>query len=590
MYADFWRLFVGGGYGRLRPVLLLGGLSTAVALLEGFNVGLLVPLLETLASPGQEGGHWISRTLAAAFDALGIPFKLVTIVLVLAVFVLAIAALKYLRMIVAGKVTEGFLLWLRSKYMWNLLHADMSYFHSEKLGVLTDTLITQTPRAGGTVKTMNDILVALGTLVAYLVAAFLIAPVLTAVAIAMILLVSVGMQYYVNRAEALGVTLLSQDREYQVAALENLSGIHVVKTFVQEWFRWANFDTKAQALRGTAYRHIRNQSQMVVIQEVALFALIGAIVVIGVSVLDLGMAVVVAILFILYRLMPRVSGLNVSRQDLAGAMAALRAVKAAIEEPSQPKIISGNTPFKELHISIELRNVCFSYADGSVVLRDVDFTIEKGKMTAIIGASGVGKSTLVDLILRHYDPVQGSILVDGVALTELDLSSWRTSIGLVSQDIFLFNDTVASNISLGRDHVTRESIIDAATQAYAHEFIQNLPQGYDTEIGDRGWNLSGGQRQRLALARAILKRPEILILDEATSSLDSESERMIQQYMSEIRGSCTMVVVAHRLSTIQGADKIVVLEDGTVVEEGTWDKLRAGSGVLANYQRLQSGG
>jgi subfamily B ATP-binding cassette protein MsbA len=167
---------------------------------------------------------------------------------------------------------------------------------------------------------------------------------------------------------------------------------------------------------------------------------------------------------------------------------------------------------------------------------------------------------------------------------------WRRSIGVVSQDIFLFNDTVRNNILLGRDGVSEEQLISSAKQAYSHDFIMDLPKGYDTPIGDRGLNLSGGQRQRISLARAILLNPEILMLDEATSSLDSESEHLIQNYMSEIRGTCTMIVVAHRTATIRDADRIVVVQDGKIVEEGNWNSLVGGEGIFANYQQLQSGG
>jgi subfamily B ATP-binding cassette protein MsbA len=177
-----------------------------------------------------------------------------------------------------------------------------------------------------------------------------------------------------------------------------------------------------------------------------------------------------------------------------------------------------------------------------------------------------------------------------VDLRELDLESWRKTIGVVSQDVFLFNDTVANNIALWRPEASQESIIEAAKQAYAHEFIQQMPEGYETTIGDRGWNLSGGQRQRLALARAIFSKPEVLILDEATSSLDSESERFIQEYINEIRGTRTLVVVAHRMSTIRGADKIVVLEEGKIVEEGDLNSLLAASGPFARFYRLQFSG
>ena len=195
---------------------------------------------------------------------------------------------------------------------------------------------------------------------------------------------------------------------------------------------------------------------------------------------------------------------------------------------------------------------------------------------------------MIDLILRYYDPSEGSVLVDSEDLRQLDLASWRRSIGLVSQDVFLFNDTVLNNIAVGNQDSTMQEVVEAAVGAYAHEFIEQLPMGYDTLIGDQGWNLSGGQRQRIALARAILRKPSILILDEATSALDSESEQAVQNHIRRMHGKCTILAVAHRTSTIQDADKIVVLQDGQIVEEGNWDTLLAEAGIFATYHKLQS--
>ena len=349
------------------------------------------------------------------------------------------------------------------------------------------------------------------------------------------------------------------------------------------------FNHGAQRLADTNFNLTRNQSQIVIIQEIALFGLIGGIVIVGVSVLSLDITLIVTMLFILYRMAPRITALNAQRQSLLGNLASLQRVKQVAEAAGNREIISGDMPFSKLHNGIELRGIDFSYNGSVQVLHDTSFTIEAGKMTAIIGTSGAGKTTLIDLLLRFYDPVGGTVLVDGVDLRELDLESWRGSIGVVSQDVFLFNDTIANNINLGRPGASQESIEAVARQAYAHDFIMDLPEKYETRVGDRGWNLSGGQRQRVALARAILKGPEILIMDEATSSLDSESEQLIQRYLREIRGTRTIVVVAHRMSTIQDADKIVVLQDGKIVEEGQWDSLVKKEGVLANFQRLQSG-
>ena len=224
---------------------------------------------------------------------------------------------------------------------------------------------------------------------------------------------------------------------------------------------------------------------------------------------------------------------------------------------------------------IELRNISFHYDDNPLVLKGASFTIDKGQMTAIIGASGAGKSTIIDLILRFFDPTEGTILVDGVDFQEIDITTWRTRIGIVSQDTFLFNDTIRNNISLGRIATGNKTVEYAAKQAYADKFINQLSEGYETIIGDRGLNLSGGERQRISLARAIMSDPEILILDEATSSLDTHSEQLIQQYIEMRRGDCTLIVVAHRTSTIRSADKIVVVKDGGIIQEGPPERVLA---------------
>ena len=589
MYREFWDLFV-KQYGGLRGGMAVFVLTTAVSLLEGLNIGLLIPLLETLKPPGEEGGHWVSRAMGGLFDSLGVPFELWTVVLTLGLFVLVLSGLKYLRMVLVAKMVRGFTVWMRLWVMHDLLHADMSYFHRQTLGRLTDTLTTQVHRAGISLTMITDISASAGVIFAYLVAALVVSPILTGVAVAMVLIVSLAMQFHILRAKAMSIAMVQAEKDLQAAGLENLSGIHVVKAFLLEQLRGKAYADTARQLGDTTYYLEKNRSQIIVLQEIALFGLVGGVVLVGVAWLGLNITLIVTLLFILYRLMPRITGLNAQRQSLLAGLASLKSVQQVAESTARPEIVSGEKPFTRLSRCIELQGVNFSYNETAHILKDTSFTIEKGEMTAIIGTSGAGKTTLVDLMLRIYDPVKGRILVDGVDLRELDLASWRRSIGVVSQDVFLFNDTIAGNIALERPGANMESIVAAARQAYAHDFIQELPEEYETQVGDRGWNLSGGQRQRIALARAILKKPDILILDEATSSLDSESEQLIHRYMREIRGTCTMVVVAHRMSTIQDADKIVVLQDGKIVEEGNWDSLLAGEGVFANYHKLQSVG
>lgn len=241
----------------------------------------------------------------------------------------------------------------------------------------------------------------------------------------------------------------------------------------------------------------------------------------------------------------------------------------------------------EFKQSIEYRNVYFRYNKDDV-LKDINLNIGKGKLIALVGESGGGKSTLADLLPRFYDVCEGQILIDGHDIRNYKISDIRGLMGIVTQESILFNDTVFNNIAFGMENVSREAVIEAAKIANAHDFISTMEHGYDTLIGDRGMNLSGGQRQRLSIARAVLKNPPILILDEATSSLDTESERLVQDALSRVMEQRTSIVIAHRLSTIQYADEIIVLQKGQIVERGKHDELIAKGGIYKKLTDLQS--
>ena len=242
---------------------------------------------------------------------------------------------------------------------------------------------------------------------------------------------------------------------------------------------------------------------------------------------------------------------------------------------------------KDFNDSIEYKNVHFNYGKDEV-LKGIDLKIPKGKFVALVGESGGGKSTMADLLPRFYEVAKGSVCIDGHDIRDYKISDLRGLMGIVSQDTILFNDTVFNNIAFGMENVSKEKVIEAAKIANAHEFIMELEHGYDTRIGDRGMNLSGGQRQRLSIARAVLKNPPILILDEATSSLDTESERLVQDALAKVMSQRTSIVIAHRLSTIQYADEIVVLQKGQIIERGKHDELIALGGVYKKLTDLQS--
>jgi ATP-binding cassette, subfamily B, bacterial MsbA len=246
----------------------------------------------------------------------------------------------------------------------------------------------------------------------------------------------------------------------------------------------------------------------------------------------------------------------------------------------------GAIPLKDFKSRIEFENVSFAY-DKDHVLSDISLTIEKGKTIALVGPSGGGKSTLADLIPRFYDPSSGTVKLDGIPLTDYELESLRRMMGVVTQESILFNDTIFNNIAFGMENMREEDVIQAARVANAHDFIMQTEEGYQTMIGERGGKLSGGQRQRISIARAVLKNPPILILDEATSALDSESERLVQEALTNLMQNRTSVVIAHRLSTIQHADEIIVVQDGRIVERGRHDELISQRGLYRKLSEIQ---
>ncbi len=292
-------------------------------------------------------------------------------------------------------------------------------------------------------------------------------------------------------------------------------------------------------------------------------------------------------LFVLMRVMPIRRQIDGARVRLNSFQGSLGNVKELLRTDDKPYFKDGKVQFSALKRGIEFISVDFGYDPNEPVLHNITLTIKQGQTTALVGGSGAGKSTLADLIPRFYEPTQGKILIDGVDLQNFKINSLRRKVAIVSQDTFIFNTSIRNNIAYALEDIDEAAIYEAARLANALEFILEMPEGFDTTVGDRGIRLSGGQRQRIAIARALLRNPDILILDEATSALDSVSERLIQESLEKLTVGRTVIAIAHRLSTIVRADKVVVLEQGRIVEQGGYQELLQQRGKLWSYHQMQ---
>jgi subfamily B ATP-binding cassette protein MsbA len=372
---------------------------------------------------------------------------------------------------------------------------------------------------------------------------------------------------------------------------EALAGIRMVKSFGREEEEAKRFRRSNDAFIHTTMKAIQvssiGSSHMEVIGVLGVAGIIwyGGYLVIHDEMTPGAFFSFLAAMFMAYAPIRRLSGANNTVQQ---ALAAAERVFEVLDLQTEQEANAGRIDIAPISRAIEFRHVSFRYEGHTMAaLNRVDLTIQAGEVLAFVGSSGSGKTTLVSLLPRYYDPTEGQILIDGIDLRDCTLRSVRAQIGIVSQEVVLFDDTIRNNISYGRQKASPAEVEEAARLAYAHDFIEKLPQGYDTVIGERGLKLSGGERQRIAIARAILRDPPILILDEATSALDTQSERIVQMALANLMRNRTTLVVAHRLSTIQNADRIVVLDRGTVMESGSHEELLRKGGLYKKLHALQ---
>lgn len=479
---------------------------------------------------------------------------------------------------------------LRGEMFARLLALPNRYFDTHPTGQLVAKLIYNVEQVAQASTNAITILIRDSLTVIFLLAwMFYISGWLASLFLLVGPLMAVLTRYVTRRYRRISRRIQDSMADVTEIASEAIEGHKVVKAFGAQAYEQRQFDQINRKNAGLQMKHMATSAAAVpTTQFIAASVLAGVIYLATLdSVADkITPGGFISFIAAMMLLMPCLKRLSTVNSALQRGIAAAESIFALLDEA--PETDTGTRSLARSQGAVALRDVCFHYRDDAApVLRDVSFEIEPGQMIALVGRSGSGKSTLAGLLPRFYDPQQGVVSIDGVDIREYRLADLRAQIALVSQDVVLFNDTVANNIAYGRTDTPRADIERAARIAHAQEFIERLPQGLDTPVGEKGVMLSGGQRQRLAIARALLKDAPILILDEATSALDTESERAIQAALETLMQGRTTLVIAHRLSTVERADRILVMEEGAIVESGRHVELLAREGRYAALYRMQ---
>ena len=480
---------------------------------------------------------------------------------------------------------------LRTETFENVLNLDMKYFENKSSGRLMAILNDDVNQLERFLDTGANKLLQTATTVIVIGGTFLyISPLIATFAFIPIPIIIFGSLKFTSTIASRYERIRESIETLNSNLSNSISGILNVKSFTRESKELERIETSSNEVKSANYHAIKLSAAFIPIIRVAiLFGFTATLLIGGFLALDgeIKVATYSVLLFITQRLLWPLTELGDTFDLYQRAMASFNRIFSLKNESSE--IGNGDIEFKKLENKIEFKDVSFSYVDNFNVLNNVDLTIEAGQTTAIVGSTGSGKSTLIKLLLRLYEINNGSISFDSNSLKVIELSSLREKIGLVSQDVFLFEGTVIENIAYGDLNASESEVWNAAQKSEADEFINNLPQKEKTIVGERGQKLSGGQRQRISIARAILKNPEILILDEATSSVDNETEAAIQRSLDILKKDRTVIVIAHRLSTVRNADIIYVLENGSVVESGNHESLLDIEGVYSKLWSVQTG-
>jgi len=551
---------------------------------------MLLPLLHLAGVTVQQGSAgWLTELALSSFTTIGVTPNLLAVLSVFVVITTLQALLNRWQAVYNTTLVVELTTRLSKDLYRAIAHTNWLFFSRSRASDFTHALTTDLGRISNATQDLLSLVATGGITLVYLLLAIRLSPVLTALVLVCGVLLLLVQKRSIRAARQQGEDFSSAAQEMYFAAMEHLGGMKTVKSYGAEEQNVGVYERIIERLADVNLNFARNSANMSFWFRVGSVLTLSVILYVSLEVLALPIAGLLILLFLFYRLMPQFSNLQQGYQRLVNELPAFTAYSqmlARCKAAAEPAVM--NAERVELKNGIHCSQLSFGYdPDDAEVLSGLDLFIRAGETTAIVGASGVGKSTLADLVMGLVTPTKGRILVDDKPLDSKRLQSWRSRIGYVTQDTFLFHDTIRSNLLWACPGASENELLEALRMAAAEEFVAGLPLGLDTVVGDRGVRLSGGEKQRLALARALLRRPAILILDEATSALDSENERRIQRAIEHLHGNLTILIITHRLSTIREVDLIYVLDHGAATETGDWDGLLAKDGRFRELYRAQ---
>ncbi|MBC7861635.1 MAG: ABC transporter ATP-binding protein [Bacteroidia bacterium] len=503
---------------------------------------------------------------------------------------------RYLAMYFVAPIRNGVVRDMRNKMMDRIMNLHLGYFSEERKGDIMSRMTTDVMEIEWSVmQSLEMIFREPLTIILYLTFLINLSPSLTLYAFALlpiaaliIVLIGKSLKRTSHKSKTVLGTLFS-------IMEESLGGLKVIKAFTSESFVGKKFQAVNHQFFKLSNRVYRKNDLASPLSEVMVTGIMMMILYLGGKMVieqpdKLDGSLFITYLAIFSQLVPPVKQLTTSYVNVQRGLASAERIDKILEAEIQIKEPLAPVKLSGFNSEIEYKDLSFAYTKGDegYVLKKINLKIAKGKTIALVGQSGSGKTTMADMVPRFYDATDGAVLIDGIDIRNVLTSDLRSLLGIVSQEPILFNDTIFNNIAFGNEHVSKEKVMEAAKIANAHEFIEQLVEGYHSNIGDRGSKLSGGQRQRISIARAVLKNPPILILDEATSALDTESERLVQDALTKLMQNRTTLVIAHRLSTIVHADEIVVLNQGEIIERGTHKALLEKNGAYKRLFDMQS--